>query len=117
MRSCGDSELGPAGISGLRVSILRAVCVPTDASLCEKIPFNAASWSPDMELGVPPSDENIAGNEDGSVMERGAVEAVGNGCRDDDTVEGSRGRAVTCVPDNLIGAVAIGRFERAAARD
>lgn len=54
---------------------------------------------------------------DGKVIEREGAVIEDVDCRDDDSVEGSSGRAVTCVPDNLIGVVAIGMLERAAASD
>lgn len=67
-------------------------------------------------LGVP-SDGNMVGSVDGKVIEREGAVIEDVDCRDDDSVDGSSGRAVTCVPDNLIGVVAIGMLERAAARD
>lgn len=59
----------------------------------------------------------MVGRVEGNVIESEGAEMEDVDCRDDDSVEGSRGRAVTCVPDNRIGVVAIGMLERAAASD
>jgi hypothetical protein len=53
----------------------------------------------------------MGGSADGMVVEGAAA------CADREVVEGSSGRAVTCVPESLMGAVAIGMLDRAAARD
>lgn len=98
--SCGERELGPAGRRDL---IFTAVCVPTDASLCAKTPFNAASCSFDMEVPEP-SAGNIDDSDDDTFTD-------GDGATDKE-VDGSSGRAVTCVPESLIGAVEMGMFER-----